>query len=646
MLVIGTNPGHDGALVVVKDRQLLFCLESEKDSFPRHQKVTPMSTLAGMERAGETPDVIAFGGQMKERGWFANKGPNRTLGAGYLGSRAVSRREATFWGKRVTFFSSSHVRSHIMMAAGMAPPDDAELRAVLVWEGGDGSFYLLDRRWEVVREIPVLTFPGARYKFLYAVADPQFKDWVWDAGADVAGKLMALAAHGDSATADGGVRSAVERILDPSLGLSKGEYRDCPFYNSGIESPETKVAASLMQDRLFEIFARAAQKEIPPDIPLYISGGCGLNCDWNTMWRQLGHFSSVFVPPCANDSGSALGTTLDALHTLTGDPRVTWDVYCGLEFERDFEPSSEKWARRPMREAEVADALASGRVVAWVQGRWEMGPRALGNRSLLAEPFDREMLDRLNHIKKREGYRPVAPCCRIEDASKVFDTDFHDPYMLYFRMVKSPGLKAVTHVDGSARAQTVTKESNKALHDLLSAFAERHGVGVLCNTSLNYKGLGFINRMSDLALYCEEQGVSDMVVGETWFQRVEERVTLTSPKPVDPHLVRTLIEENVPEDATVLVISQGIEEMLDLNGRRGWHFPQHEDGSFQGDHPADSGDAIARLEQLRGKGASHLVIPRPDLWWLRFYPGFYEHLEDRYRMVARDDAVGAVFAVD
>jgi hydroxymethyl cephem carbamoyltransferase len=120
----------------------------------------------------------------------------------------------------------------------------------------------------------------------------------------------------------------------------------------------------------------------------------------------------------------------------------------------------------------------------------------------------------------REHYRPVAPCCRLEDAGRVFDAGFEDPYMLYFRLVRSDQkLEAVTHVDGSARAQTVTRETNSRQYDLLSAFADVHGVGVLCNTSLNFKGTGFINRMSELVRYCESRGVPEMVVGDVWFSR-------------------------------------------------------------------------------------------------------------------------------
>jgi hydroxymethyl cephem carbamoyltransferase len=229
----------------------------------------------------------------------------------------------------------------------------------------------------------------------------------------------------------------------------------------------------------------------------------------------------VFVPPCTDDSGSAIGTAIDALHYVTGDPYIDWDVYSGREFEWDIEPDPSTWRRRQVDEHEIARAILDGKIFAWVQDRWEIGPRALGNRSILAEPFAESTRARLNEIKLREGYRPVAPCCRVEDLGLVFNEDFEDPYMLYFRTTKSDRYAAVTHVDGSARCQTVSRESNEALHRLLTAVAEHTGAGVLCNTSLNFKGRGFINRMCDLVRYCEERGLDAMVVGDAWFEQVD-----------------------------------------------------------------------------------------------------------------------------
>jgi len=518
MLVLGVNPGHDGAIAAIADRELVFCLEAEKDSYLRHQKTNSATFLAALEHLGDVPDVIGLGGQYKE--WFIGTGHLPAIEAGYWGSQAERVRDGVFCGKAVKVVSSSHIRSHIIGVAGMAPRDDADQRAVLIWEGDEGTFYLLDENWQIAAEHPVMRFPGGRYALLFGIANPDYPPHVAEVSTDDAGKLMALAAYGDPHDVDPAIAEPVERILKPDGYVAKGNYEDAPFYNAGVEADVTKAAAAYLHRRLFEEFAHTAERELPEGIPLYIAGGCGLNCDWNTAWKELGQFSSVFVPPCPNDSGAGLGHAIDALHAVTGDPHIDWNVYSGLEFEWDKDPNPVKWRRQPLNYGLLADAIAAGSVVAWIQGRWELGPRALGNRSLLAEPFHESTKDRLNDIKLREGYRPIAPCARMEDVPEVYDRDFDDPYMLYFRMATRPDLKAVTHVDGSARVQTVTRESNRPQHELLSAFAERHGVGVLCNTSLNFKGMGFINRMSDLEYYCEWRNLSDMVVGDAWFQRV------------------------------------------------------------------------------------------------------------------------------
>jgi hydroxymethyl cephem carbamoyltransferase len=110
----------------------------------------------------------------------------------------------------------------------------------------------------------------------------------------------------------------------------------------------------------------------------------------------------------------------------------------------------------------------------------------------------------------------------VEDLAAAFDRDFDDPYMLFFRKVRDARLRAVTHVDGSARVQTVSRASNRPQHELLSAFARRTGVGVLCNTSLNFSGHGFINRTSHLIEYCERCGIPEMVIGSSWYSRIRD----------------------------------------------------------------------------------------------------------------------------
>lgn len=521
MLVVALKPGHDGGIAAIEDRRLLYSLESEKDSRLRYSPLHPATVLEIAKRLGDLPDVVALGG-------WSDLHPTRIArtGAGYAGTDDPVVTTSRFFGKEVRLFTSTHERSHIYMALGMAPRITAPVRTVLVWEGDVGAFYLVDSQHRIVRTIPVMTCPGARFSFLFGLADPAFPDEGAKPRLSDAGKLMALAAFASPEDAGPDITHVVERILkqDSMYPAPKDEYRDSVIYNAGVTSAECKTAAALLTARIFETFARVARAEIPAGGPLYISGGCGLNCDWNTGWSELGHFSSVFVAPCTNDSGSALGTAIDAITTFTGDPHIEWSVYSGLDFVSDTQLDAARWQSRPLGYEDLAAALATGRIVAWVQGRWEIGPRALGNRSLLAEPFGAGTRDRLNEIKQREDYRPIAPCCRIEDLAAAFYEDFEDPYMLYFRRVReSSGLQAVTHVDGSARVQTVTEPGNPPLHRLLSAFAAQRGIGLLCNTSLNFSGEGFVNRLSDLALYCESRGISDLVVGGTWYQRIQAR---------------------------------------------------------------------------------------------------------------------------
>ncbi len=507
--------GHDGAIAALDGDKLVFSLEAEKDSFERHRSLTPSSFIAALELLGEVPDVVALGGWPK-----AGLLGSTHVGTTYEGLDRLSH-ATTILGKKVTMFSSSHERSHIAMALAMAP-ERAPLSAVLCWEGAIGRFYLVDEQWNVTKSIEVMTAPGSRYARIFALADPLFPKQGLAPRLEDAGKLMALAAFADPGAVDPAVAETVDQILalPRPYAVPKSRFEGSPIYDAGVESEAAKGAAALITERIFEAFADVAREQIPRDIPLLISGGCGLNCDWNFKWRELGHFSSVFVPPCTDDSGSALGTAIDARLALTAEPHtIDWNVYSGLEFVRDSEPDPAVWGRRRLDERALAAALSEGRVVAWVQGRWEIGPRALGNRSLLAEASNASTRDRLNEIKQRESYRPIAPCCRLEDAGMVFNEDFEDPYMLYFRTVRPGAVPAVTHVDGSARVQTVTREGNAALYDLLTAVAEQTGVGVLCNTSLNFKGRGFINRMADLVQYCEVRGIEDFVVGDEWFTR-------------------------------------------------------------------------------------------------------------------------------
>ena len=168
--------------------------------------------------------------------------------------------------------------------------------------------------------------------------------------------------------------------------------------------------------------------------------------------------------------------------------------------------------------------LSNGLILGWVGGRYEIGPRALGNRSILAAPFDDRTRVRLNEIKQREQFRPIAPVCLEDDAARWFGCGRSSPHMLFTYRTNTDALRAVTHVNGTARLQTVGPYTNAHLHRLLVAFKERTGFGVLCNTSLNFSGKGLINNLADLDTYTIDHGLDGFVVeGRAYLLRRSER---------------------------------------------------------------------------------------------------------------------------
>jgi predicted NodU family carbamoyl transferase len=520
MKILAYNAGHDGSAVLLRDGKLEFCLEGEKDSGSRHAMVSPNLFIRSLELAG-IPDAIALSGWHRR----ANALMARTEG-GYMGigAEAMVQSAASVAGRSFPLFHCSHERSHILCSYGLSPFPQGQPCYVLVWEGKIGAFYRVDENVGIQKIGEAMHEPGGKYAFLYALADPTIPispAWV---RMEDAGKLMALAAYGERRAPTSDEQKLIDDILELQTVYGGGGHtahkerlKDSAICNVGLRSQQFRDVARFFSDTLFERFLAFARENLTERLPLLISGGCGLNCDWNSRWKDCGLFPDVFVPPCTNDSGVALGAAIDAQRFHTRRAKIDWSVYCGEEFVDDL-GDQVGLTPRALDLDDISERLQAGAVIAWVQGRYEMGPRALGNRSMLASPFGERMCDKLNHIKQREEFRPIAPICLQEDFREHFDGSSEEsPHMLYFQRVKSPSLKAVTHVDGSARAQTVTARQNPQMHALLRKFKGRTGHGVLCNTSLNYKGAGFINRMSDLVQYSRERGLDGFVVGDRFF---------------------------------------------------------------------------------------------------------------------------------
>jgi hydroxymethyl cephem carbamoyltransferase len=514
--ILSLKPGHDGSIAHIHNQELQFSLEAEKDSFPRYAAITPNLLMQAFSLVDSPPDVVCVSGWVK--GFHSIEAP---LASGYFGSdhSTTMTTKGTFFGKAVHYFSSTHERSHLLCGYGLSPFEQGEPCYALVWEGNIGDFYEIDEDVNIHHLGRILEDPGNKYSFLFAVGDPHFPKNNGHIRFEDAGKLMALTAFSKRGPASVQEQEVIDFILSRKsilLSTSKDALKDYPIFNCGVESDTFKSLAGKFSDALFDNFYRFVKSKVTKKLPLIITGGCGLNCDWNSRWRDCGLFRDVFVPPCTNDTGSAIGTAVDAMLFYEKKAKVRWSVYAGTEFEQDTSPSPQ-FVEREFSYSNVADFLAHDRVIAWVQGRYEMGPRALGNRSLLASPLHASMCDRLNVIKQREAYRPIAPVCLEADIGQLADSSELSPYMLHFYKVTSKLLPAVTHVDRSARFQTVNESQNEPLFRLLNSFKKKTGVGVLCNTSLNFKGKGFINRTSDLVKYCEETGIDGLVIGERFF---------------------------------------------------------------------------------------------------------------------------------
>ncbi len=500
-------------------------IEAEKDSNYRYSPISSPDILNAIGEMRDPPDVVCMGGWWPRDHHEYVHASSKNAGYRGISDCDIVVGKKRFLGEEVDYFSSSHERSHVLCAFGMSRLPKGAPCYALVWEGAIGAFYEIDAELNVKLIADVLNQPGNRFALLYGLADPTFpKTGLYPRLSD-AGKLMALASFSTRSAPSPREKKLLTFLLEgPYRELSAYEDLErAPHLDVGVEDPEFRNFVGIYSDAIFDIFYRFAQKNLRPGRPLVIAGGCGLNCDWNSRWRETGYFSEVFVPPVANDSGSAIGTAIDAQLRFTGDPTIEWDVYSGLPLQAEGAVDPGLYEIHEADDERIADLLANEPILGWANGRYEIGPRALGNRSILAAPFNDSSRVRLNEIKQREQFRPIAPVCLLDEAGKWFDCDHASPYMLFTYRATTDALAAVTHVNGTARIQTVTPASNRRLHDLLVAFRARTGYGVLCNTSLNFNGRGFINNIGDLAAYASERALDGFVVeGRAYLRRASK----------------------------------------------------------------------------------------------------------------------------
>jgi carbamoyltransferase len=530
--VLGINCfSHDTAACLLEDGRLVALAEEERFNRERHTRRFPDQAIGfclGLAGVGiDQVDVVAFAhrpGLDLARGVadaLARRAPKRLAVQAYVDANLL-RKEAMFRARWRYRGKIEHVGHHDAHAASAFYPSPFERAAVLTLDrGGDflsttlqvGSGPRLDRLAQIRNPHSL----GEVYSALtwYLGFEPNADE----------GKTMGLAPYGR----DKLVPELAELVQGTPDGLFRVNLAWFAYHREGgwlakafldrygpPRAPESAITerdqdlAFAVQDLLEEAALRVGRtlRERSGLTDLCLAGGVALNSVMNTRLLREAGFERIFIQPAASDAGNALGAALWVWHQRLGHPRgpAMTHAFHGAEWTEAEQAAA--LADQGLEVTQVADPaeeaarlLADGRIVGWFQGRAEVGPRALGARSILADPRRAETKDIVNaRVKRREAFRPFAPSVLDEQGADWFDGYAANPFMLLVQPVRADRrdrIPAVTHVDGTARLQSVTAAEHPLYHRLISRFAAHTGVPVVLNTSFNLRGEPIVHRPAE-----------------------------------------------------------------------------------------------------------------------------------------------------
>ncbi|WOH63831.1 carbamoyltransferase [Bradyrhizobium sp. BWA-3-5] len=531
---------HDGAAVLVRDGRVIAAVEEERLNRIKHSNKFPVSSIqyclsaAGVQLSDI--DRIAFyateaySNAMLERLSVSQPDISTPLDAKLLLRMLLAQEFGTeVDASRVSFVA--HHMAHAVSAFAMSGLEESLIFAI---DGGGDFLSGLLARGSGTDVTQLETFTENNSLGLFYLETIRYLGY----GLFDEYKVMGLAPYGDPAphrelfkqfyelTDNGGYRVYLDRIGPTLLRNIQVRRKGMPFTQQ-----HRDVSASL-QEALEQIVFHILRhhRDATGMKRLCLAGGVAHNCTMNGKLLYSGLFEDIFVQPAAHDAGCALGAALMMSNEL-GRPAPRerlQEVYWGpdLGSDRVVEQELNAWVghldveRSDDVARSAADWMASGAVIGWVQGRSEFGPRALGNRSILADPRPAANKDRINAmVKKREGYRPFAPSVLEEDAREFFDLpdgkrEF--PFMNFVvrvRDAKRDLLGAITHVDGTARLQTVSRKTNPAYWELINEFKKRTGIPVLLNTSFNNNAEPIVDSVADAIATFLTTELDGLVVG-------------------------------------------------------------------------------------------------------------------------------------
>lgn len=536
--ILGTALSHDGSTCLMKDGEIIVAIEKERLSRIKHDGFNDNDTIQYcLDAAGIGYQDLSL---IVEQNSFSP-----------LFSEQLTQRKNRVLPPMVPVVSISHHLAHAYSAVGTSPFDNM---GVVVIDGHGGS---LDSCNDLVDNIDGANNINIHQRYRYwetcsyyvyqnGSMKPIFKDfsrWVnrknrrnfpvstWEienslgefyegialyifGELDCAGKLMGLAPYGrpdvidwDPFYFDAGkvvLRNEWWANIDPLLNTNPRHFKDNFQYYSDI----AYWAQSKLEEALSYLFNYYYQ--LHPMKNFAYAGGVALNATANEKLIYGCEFENLYIQPAAGDNGLSIGCCYYGWLEVLKKERVkhSGSTYFGQHYDdaqiaQELEQYTEsiEYSYYDDVETLAAKSIASGNVIGWFQGGAEFGPRALGNRSILADPRHPAMRDHINaDVKYREDFRPFAPAVLHEKARDYFEIDHDSDYMLFIAQVKEQyraDLPAIVHVDGSARVQTVKKEMNTKFHRLLTSFFEQTKMPILLNTSLNIKGMPIVETPSD-----------------------------------------------------------------------------------------------------------------------------------------------------
>lgn len=556
MIILGLNYYfHDSSAALIVDGQLIAALEEERFTRNKHTREFPHHAIAEcLKVAGlSISDIDHIAVSIKPtHQWFtkclyALRKPHRSLPFikhelvnGYFKQAHFSTWVKQTWpdaARRPRIHQIEHHQSHAAGSYLVSPYDDAAIMAI----DGSGEWacaWLGHGQGDKVEKYIETQFPHSLGSVYEAVTEfcgfrPNYDE----------GKTMGLAPLGNAERFVEQARQCV-RVTDEGqieVNLDYFSYQYWGYQRCGslfhdtfgqarhkegeFETHHQDVAAAFQQV-LEECALKMAGilKQRTQSNKLVIAGGVALNSVMNGRLLREAGFDDVYIMPAAGDNGTSIGAAYTLYNLQLGNPRnfVHDNPFVGNEYsDEHIETLLKKFKLHYVHHENItgaaAELLEKGQIIGWFQGRMEIGPRALGARSILANPAFPSMKDKINsQVKFREAYRPFAPSATVESCREFFDIDVEAPFMLKVCQVKDEKrdvLPAITHVDGSARLQTVSKQTNPIYHQLISQLGERTGVPVVLNTSFNIQGEPVVESPRDAIRCFFSTGLDVLAIG-------------------------------------------------------------------------------------------------------------------------------------